>query len=133
MFNPSNAKATIIQSTQIIRFLKTIQTLSCLYSLESSRRVFSYEYPFARVLVIFQDFCIILYLATSSLRVKKGFLQKSQLHFLWSYLCHILSFVWHLKEIMKKLSMSIATKDFFVDIYIYIYWRFFSFWRGGGW
>ena len=35
--NPSNAKATFVQSTPMQRFLKTIQTLSCWYSLESSR------------------------------------------------------------------------------------------------
>ena len=34
--------------------------LSCWYSLESSCRVLSDEYPFARVSVIFQRFCIIL-------------------------------------------------------------------------
>ena len=55
------------------KLLKTIQTLLCWYSLESSRRELSDEYPFARVSVIFQVFCIISYLAksaTSSIRVK---------------------------------------------------------------
>ena len=58
---PSNAKATFVQSTQMQRFLKTIQTLSCWYSLESSHGALSDVYPFARVSVIFQDFCISLY------------------------------------------------------------------------
>ena len=60
-FNPSNAEATFVQSTRTQIFLKTIQTLSCWYSLDSSRGVLSDEYPFARVSVIFQDFCINLY------------------------------------------------------------------------
>ena len=59
--NPFNAEATFIQCKRTQRFLKTIQTLSCWYSLEISRRVLSDEYPFARVSVIFQDFRIILY------------------------------------------------------------------------
>ena len=42
-------------------FLITIQTLPYWYSLESSRWVLSDEYLFARVSVIFQVFCIILY------------------------------------------------------------------------
>ena len=60
-FNPFNATATFVQSTRIQRFLKTIQTLSCWYSLENSCRALSDEYPFARVSVILEDFCIILY------------------------------------------------------------------------
>ena len=59
--NPSNAEATFVQSTKTQIFLKTIETLSCLYSFNSSRRVLSDEYPFGRVSVIFQGFCIILY------------------------------------------------------------------------
>ena len=35
--NPSNAEATFIQSTRMQRFMKTIYSLSCWYSLESSR------------------------------------------------------------------------------------------------
>ena len=35
-FNPSNAQASFAQCTGMQRFLKTIQTLSCWYSLESS-------------------------------------------------------------------------------------------------
>ena len=54
--NPPNVKGTFVQSTKMQRFLKTIQTLSCWYSLESSRWVLSDEYPFARVSIIFQDF-----------------------------------------------------------------------------
>ena len=34
--NPSNVEATFIQSTRTQRFLKTILTLLCLYSLDSS-------------------------------------------------------------------------------------------------
>ena len=60
-FNPSNAEPTFVQSTGTQKSLKTIQTLSCWYSLESSRRVLSYEYPFAMVSVISSGFCIILY------------------------------------------------------------------------
>ena len=70
--NPSNAKATFIQSTRMQRFLKTIETLSCWYSLESSHWVLSDEYPFARVSVIFQFFLhhfVLAKLATSSIRV----------------------------------------------------------------
>ena len=59
--NPSNAEATFIQSTRTQIFLKIIKTLSCWYSLESSWWVLSDEYPFARVSVISQVFCIILY------------------------------------------------------------------------
>ena len=54
-------------------FEKTIWTLSCGYSLESSRWALSYEYPFARFSVIFQVFCILFLLAklaTSRIRVK---------------------------------------------------------------
>ena len=54
--NPSNAEVSFIQITRTQIFSKTIETLSCWYSLESSHRVLSYEYPFARVSVIFQFF-----------------------------------------------------------------------------
>ena len=56
IINPFNAKANFVQSTRMERFLKTIQTLSCWYSLDRSRRVLSDEYPFARVSVIFYLF-----------------------------------------------------------------------------
>ena len=72
-FNPSNAEAIFIQSTRMQRFLKTILTLSCWYSLESSHWVLSDEYPFARVSVIFQVFShnfVLVKLAFSSIRVK---------------------------------------------------------------
>ena len=36
-FNPSNAEATFIQSTRAQHFLRTVYTLSCWYSMESSR------------------------------------------------------------------------------------------------
>ena len=54
--NPSNAGATFVQSTRAQRFLKIIQTPSCWYSLDSSHWVLSYEYPFARVSIIFRCF-----------------------------------------------------------------------------
>ena len=44
------------------KIFDNIQTLSCWYSLESYRWVLSDEYPYARVSVIFQHLCIILYL-----------------------------------------------------------------------
>ena len=68
--NPSNAEATFVQSTRKQRFLKIILTLSCWYSLDSSLRVLSDEYPFARVSVIFQFFLhyfVLAKLATSSI------------------------------------------------------------------
>ena len=43
------------------QFLKTIYPLSCLYSLDSSYCVLSDEYLCAKVSVIFQVFCILLY------------------------------------------------------------------------
>ena len=63
--NPSNAETTYVQNTRKLRFLKTILTLSCWYSLESSRRVLSDEYLFARVLHRFA----LAKLATGSIRV----------------------------------------------------------------
>ena len=73
ILNPSNAEATFVQSTRTQRFLKISQTLSCWYSLESSRRVLSDEYPFSRVWVIFPGFShnfVSPKLATSSIGVK---------------------------------------------------------------
>ena len=61
MVNPFNAESFFVQSTRTQIFLKTIQTLSCWYSLERSRGVLSDEYPFAKVSVIFRGFRIILY------------------------------------------------------------------------
>ena len=55
------SESTFAQSTRTPKSLKTIQTLSCWYSLDSSHWVLSDEYSFARVSVIFQDFSIILY------------------------------------------------------------------------
>ena len=55
-FKPFNAKDTFVQCTRMQRFMKTIETLSCWYSLESSRRVLSDEYPFAMGSVIFKNF-----------------------------------------------------------------------------
>ena len=37
VINPSNAKATFVRRTRMQRLLKTILTLSCWYSLDSSR------------------------------------------------------------------------------------------------
>ena len=45
--NPSNAETTFIQSTRMQLFWKNIYTLSCCYSLDSSRWVRSDEYPYA--------------------------------------------------------------------------------------
>ena len=66
--NPCNAE---VQITRMKRFLKTMYTLSCWYSLDISHRVLSDEYPCARVLVISSFFnCFVLAkLATSSIRV----------------------------------------------------------------
>ena len=53
-------------------FSKTILTLSCWYSLDSSRWVLSNDYPCARVSVIFQVFLhhfVLAKLATSSIRL----------------------------------------------------------------
>ena len=77
LLNPSNAEATSAQSTMTQRFLKTSETLSCMYSLDSSRRVLSDEYPFARVSVISQVFLhhfVLVKLATSSTRVKSTYM-----------------------------------------------------------
>ena len=52
-FKPSNAETTFVQSTRKQNSWKTIETLSSWYSFESSRRVLSDEYPFARISVIF--------------------------------------------------------------------------------
>ena len=59
--NPSNDEATFVQSTRTQCVLKTISTQSCWSPLDSSRVVLSDEYPYARISVIFQVFCIILY------------------------------------------------------------------------
>ena len=61
IFNPSDAELNFIQCTKKQKIMKIILTLSCWYSLERSRWVLSDEYPFARVSVIFQVFCLILY------------------------------------------------------------------------
>ena len=59
--NPFHTEASLVQGRKMPKVLKTIETLSFWYSLESSRWVLSDEYPYARVSVIFQLFCIILY------------------------------------------------------------------------
>ena len=85
--NPFNAEATFVQSTQTLKPLKTMPTLSCWYSLESPHRVLSDEYPFARVSVIFHVFfhhLVLAKLATSSIRVKPYFNKLPHVYF--SYL-----------------------------------------------
>ena len=72
--NPSNAEAIFVQNTKMQIFLKTTKTWSCWYSLDSSRRALSNEYPYARVSVIFQVFVhhlVMVKLATTSKRVNK--------------------------------------------------------------
>ena len=59
---------TMVQSTRMQIFLETIWTLSCWYSLNSSCRVLSDEYPFDRVSG-FLDHCVLAKVATSSIRV----------------------------------------------------------------
>ena len=71
--NPFHAKATFVYGRKMRKLLKTIQTLSCWYSLESSRRVLSDEYPFVRVSVLFSVFWhnfVLTKSATSSIRIK---------------------------------------------------------------
>ena len=61
--NPPNAENTFVQSTRMQDSWKNIETLSSWYSFESSRRVLSDEYPFARVSVIFPGFLYLFVLA----------------------------------------------------------------------
>ena len=62
LYNAEATTCTFIHSTREQRILKIIQTLSCWYSLNSSRSVLSDEYSCARVSVIFfYVFYIILY------------------------------------------------------------------------
>ena len=71
--NPCNAESTFIEGTRTQKYSKTILTLSCWYSLYSSRWVLSDEHPFARGLVIFQHFShhfLFIKLANSSTTVK---------------------------------------------------------------
>ena len=73
--NLSNAEATLGQSTRAQRILKSIQTLSCWYSLESSRRELADKYPCARVWTIFTGFLhyfVLANLATSTIKVIDG-------------------------------------------------------------
>ena len=72
-FSPSNGKATFVHRTRARTFLKTISTPSCWYSLDSSHYVFSDEYPYARVSVIFRILShpfVFAKLVTSRIRVK---------------------------------------------------------------
>ena len=71
--NPSSAVATFAQNTRMQRFFKTIKTLSCWYSLESSCWALSDEYPFAKGFNVFSGFLhnfVLANLAISSIRVK---------------------------------------------------------------
>ena len=71
-FNPPNAEATFFQSIRMQSFWKILIILSCWYSLDSSPRVLSDEYPCARISIIFQCFLhhfVLAKLATSSIRV----------------------------------------------------------------
>ena len=70
---PSYDDATCIHCTRTQRFLKTIYTLSCWYSLDSSCSALLDEYPCAMVSVIFQGFfasIVLSKLATCSIRVQ---------------------------------------------------------------
>ena len=67
---PSHAEATFVQSTGTQRLKKIILTMSCCYSLDSSRGVLSVEYPRARVSAFFHVFhfhFVLAKLITSSL------------------------------------------------------------------
>ena len=57
----SMSKTTFVQWARMQRYLKTILTVSCRYSLDNSHCVLSNEYPHARVSGIFELFCIILH------------------------------------------------------------------------
>ena len=73
--NPSNTNTTFVQRIRTQRFLKTIQTLSCWYSLDSSRWELSDEYPWARISVVVHCFLhhfLLDKFATSSIRVKEN-------------------------------------------------------------
>ena len=73
-FNPSNAVATFAQSTRMLRFFKTIKTLSYWYSLESSCWALSDEYPFAKGFKGFSGFLhnfVLANLAVSSISVNR--------------------------------------------------------------
>ena len=64
------------------RLLKTIKTLSCWYSLDSSYWVLSNEFPDARVLLIFSPFLrhfVLAKLATRSIRVTKQRFDKNNI------------------------------------------------------
>ena len=88
--NPSNAVATFAQSTRMQRFLETIKTLSCWYSLESSCWALSDEYPFAKGFNGFSGFLhkfVLANLAVSSIRVKLVLLCNLR----WHFACDILA------------------------------------------
>ena len=89
--NPSNAVATFAQSTRMQRFFKTIKTLSCWYSLESSCWALSDEYPFAKGFNGFSGFLhnfVLANLAVSSIRVKHSW-TKQELYFLNIICLHV--------------------------------------------
>ena len=67
--SPSNAEATFVSSTRMQRFLNTIQTLSCWYSLDSSQMT-TYMPGFLPFLINVFNHFVLAKLATSSIRVK---------------------------------------------------------------
>ena len=70
LVNPPNAEATFVQSRRTQRCLKIIWTLSLWYSLDYCW-VLSYEYPYARVSVIFRGFAL-FYIGQISPQLHKG-------------------------------------------------------------
>ena len=110
---PSNAEATFVPTTRLQRFLKNICTLSCWYSLDSSHRVLSDEYPYARVSVISSGFVhhlVSAKLATSSIKV-------NAIHGLLNEYTVILAYTHFLMELIlsvKRTSLSITTYTIFV-------------------
>ena len=58
--NPSNAKATFVQSTRMQRFLNHLNPVMLVF-IGLLLLSISDEYPYARVSIIFQLFCIIFY------------------------------------------------------------------------
>ena len=105
-FNPSNAEATFVQSTRMQTFLKSIQTLLCWYSLDSSHRVRSGEYPFARVSIDhFSGFLHHFVLAKLAIS-RRGF-NPFMLVWIW-YIFEINFEIWHkfAKYLMESCRQS---------------------------
>ena len=126
--NPSNAETTFLQSTRMQDSWKNIETLSSWYSFESSRRVLSDEYPFARVSVISCFFCIFFVLAklaTSSIRVNPYISLLQPQPNPWVFRCPHLpdhSIAWKGFEDWKLiLTKSLILLQIFSEVTIY-YW-----------